>query len=69
MVTIFIFNGDSSSGDYGVMLAEVNVWHTGDMRWAGTIGWYDYNYNFRDPETGNRIAESGGVSDMCLRRQ
>ena len=47
----FIFNGDSSSDDYGVMLAEVNVWQrTGEYEilWYDYVE-YDYNYNFRDP--------------------
>ena len=64
----FIFNGDSSSDDYGVMLAEVNVWQrTGEYEMGGyDYVEYDYNYNFRDPETGNRIAESGGGKRYIL---
>ena len=46
-----------------VGLAEINVWQSSN-EWE--MGGYDYishdfNYNFRDPETGDRIAEAGGA--------
>ena len=46
----------------GVMLGEINVWQsTGQWDMGGySYEEHDYNYNFRDPNTGDRIAEAGG---------
>ena len=46
----------------GVMLGEINVWQSSGQWDMGGYSYeeYDYNYNFRDPNTGDRIAEAGG---------